>query len=488
MRFDNTYASLPAEFYSKQNPISVRTPKLLWVNEPLAEDLTIDLDWLNSNSGLGMCSGNHLPEGACPIAQVYSGHQFGHFSGQLGDGRALLLGELLSKDSRRFDLQLKGSGRTPYSRQGDGRSALGPVIRETIVSEGMYHLGIPTTRSLAVVSTGEKVYRNDLLPGGIMTRVASSHIRGGTFEYFATNQKFKSLRKLADYTIERHYPEILGSKQSYIDLLDAVMKKQAYLIASWLGVGFVHGVMNTDNFAVSGETLDFGPCAFMERYNPECTFSSIDHQGRYAYGNQSQMGLFNVTRFAECLLPLIDSNLKNAIYSVKETLKKYSVYFDQYWLQTMGAKLGLSEAREVDWSLIQEWLMILEENEIDFTVAFRSLSNLVIEADKDQDWLDHFQYKKRVKVWLDFWKSRLSIECKEAKQLQGKMNLCNPIYIPRNHLVERAIEEAVESNNLKPFRDYVQILKEPFKKQNIDSMYENPSTDVSKNYQTFCGT
>lgn len=473
--FNNSYIQLPKALYSNTAPTLVRQPELVVVNHQLAADLGLDVQALQSKEGVLELGGNKLPVGAEPIAQAYAGHQFGHFT-MLGDGRAVLLGEHLTEQGKRFDIQLKGAGRTPYSRRGDGRAALGPMLREYIISEAMHGLGIPTTRSLAVVKTGEAIIRESLLPGAILTRVADSHIRVGTFQFAAAQENVDLLRTLADYTIERHYPQIQNEENRYLALLREVIRRQAELISKWQLVGFIHGVMNTDNMAISGETIDYGPCAFMDTYDPATVFSSIDSQGRYAYGNQPYMALWNLARFAESLLPLLDEDEEQAMRLAETEIDKYSDLFSHSWLVGMRSKLGLFHEEKEDELLIKQLLEIMQKHRADYTNTFLALTfdkNVL----KGDEWAD----------WLKKWKERLSRQQESGEDVKRLMKANNPAIIPRNHRVEEALEAAVEQDDYEVMERLLKVLAHPYAHSVDQQEYQEVSLS-KKPYQTFCGT
>lgn len=483
--FDNSYARLPAAFYEKRAATKVSSPQLVLFNHALAKQLGLDAAALASDEGAAIFAGNQLPAGAEAIAQAYAGHQFGGFS-MLGDGRALLLGEQITANGERYDIQLKGSGPTVYSRRGDGRAALGPMLREYIISEAMHALGIPTTRSLAVVTTGEAVYREEALTGAVLTRVAASHIRVGTFQYAAGIPDLDAVQTLADYTIKRHFPELLGPElmdkaQPYHALLDAVIDRQASLIAKWMHVGFIHGVMNTDNMAISGETIDYGPCAFMDSYSPVTVFSSIDQQGRYAYGNQPHIALWNLTRFAECLLPLLNEDLEQAIPIAEEMLHGFQLKYHSYWLAGMRAKLGLFEEGAEDFTLFSDLLNCMHKHNLDYTNTFRDLATRAIEQSNVWQEVDF-------KDWHAKWQKRLEEQNANKEDAQKLMLASNPAVIPRNHLVEAALEAATAKGDLQPLEELLSVLATPFKELPEDSIYRMPAPASDKVYQTFCGT
>ena len=475
--FKNSYARLPEHFYTRQDPTQVPAPELIGVNADLAEELGIDTAWLESPAGLDVLSGNIVPEGAEPLAQVYAGHQFGGYTPRLGDGRAILLGEVLNQKGERRDIQLKGSGRTAFSRGGDGKSALGPVVREYIVSEAMHALGVPTTRALAAVTTGERVRRQEgPLAGGVFTRVASSHIRVGTFQYFYAQNDVDAVRVLADYTIERHYPEVADSPEPYLNFLRGVMQAQAELIAQWMSYGFIHGVMNTDNSAVSGETIDYGPCAFMDVFHPQCVFSSIDTGGRYAWGNQPNIGLWNMSRLAETLVPLIDEDMEKGVEKVEAVLAEFPTYFGQCYNSRFRKKLGLPDDGADE--LIKSGLGLLANQEVDFTLFFRHLT-LVAAGGDAAELTEMFAEQKPFLRWFEQWQELAS--CKE------QMVEVNPIFIPRNHRVEEAIQAAYVGNYA-PFHRLVEVLKNPFTECDTHYDLENPPLPEERVSETFCGT
>lgn len=485
--FSNSYAQLPPHFYHVQPPTSVAKPSLIKLNTVLAQQLGLDAEALGSEQGLQVLAGNCVPPGAACIALAYAGHQFGYFNPQLGDGRALLLGEVVDGNGKHWDIQLKGSGPTPYSRNGDGRSAMGPVVREYVVSEAMHALGINTTRALAAVSSGESVYRDGAIPGAVFTRVASSHIRVGTFEFLRAHGKRQSLRLLADYVIDRHYPQVKKSDDPYLVLLQVVIDAQIDLVASWMQLGFIHGVMNTDNTSISGETIDYGPCAFMEAYNPNTVFSSIDREGRYAYGNQASIALWNLSRFAESLLPLLDENNSKAVVKAEGALESFFHKFEACWLEKMARKVGLHQIQERDASLIQSLLDLMQAGEADFTLTFRRLSQC-IESD-DPALLGLFNgNSSAVQAWLNEWRQRLVQEGSDPATIEMKMNSANPLYIPRNHRIESVIGAAVNQGDYAPMEEMLQVLLAPFTEQQGMSRYADPAPVDSAPYKTFCGT
>ncbi len=486
--FDNTYARLPERFYARVSPTPVKAPRLIRVNENLAAQLGLDAEWLAGDEGVRVLAGNSVPETAEPISAVYAGHQFGTFVPRLGDGRAILLGELVGRDGVRRDVQLKGSGRTPYSRGGDGRAALGPVLREYVVGEAMAALGIPTTRALAAVTTGEAVIRETALPGAILTRVASSHVRVGTFEYFASRGDAEGVRLLADYVIARHYAEAARSERPYRALLDAVIRAQAELIARWMLVGFIHGVMNTDNMSVASETIDYGPCAFMDAYDPETVFSSIDLYGRYAYFRQPSIGGWNLTRFAECLLPLLADDTDAAVADAEEALAAYPPTFELAFQAGLRRKLGLLDEREGDAELVRDLLKAMAENGADFTLTFRRLCDAASVEGDESGVRSLFAEPSAYDEWAARWRRRLEQEPTGAAARRANMLKVNPAFIPRNHLVEAVIRAAEDEGDFAPFHELLEVLSNPFEDQPAFARYAEPPTENERVLQTFCGT
>jgi uncharacterized protein YdiU (UPF0061 family) len=486
--FQNSYTTLPAGFFARVAPTPVAEPRLIKLNRPLAVQLGLDPDHLGSPEGTEILAGKRLPDGADPIAMAYAGHQFGHFVPQLGDGRAILLGEVIDADGVRRDIQLKGSGPTPFSRRGDGRAALGPVLREYIVSEAMAALGIPTTRSLAAVMTGESVQRETLLPGAVLTRVASSHIRVGTFQYFAARDDTEGVRRLADHVIDRHYPHLAGAERPYHALLEAVIARQAELVARWLLVGFIHGVMNTDNTSVSGETIDYGPCAFMDHYDPAKVFSSIDEMGRYAYANQPRIALWNLTRLAECLLPLLSGQQDKAIEQAQATLGEFVEKFDTAYQAGLRSKLGLFTARDEDRALAQDFLDAMAKNQADFTPTFRRLSDAALNPAADSEVRQLFADPATYDEWAARWRQRISEEPQSPAERQAAMRAVNPVFIPRNHLIEAVIEAAVSSDDFEPFEEMLKVLSKPYEDQPAFARYAQAPEPHQRVLQTFCGT
>jgi serine/tyrosine/threonine adenylyltransferase len=486
--FENTYAALPASFFARVAPTPVASPRLVKLNRPLALNLGLDPDRLASPEGTEILAGKRVPDGADPIAMAYAGHQFGHFVPQLGDGRAILLGEVIDADGVRRDIQLKGSGPTPFSRRGDGRAALGPVLREYIVSEAMAALGIPTTRSLAAIVTGERVMRETALPGAVLTRVASSHIRVGTFQYFAARGDTEGVRRLADHVIDRHYPEAANDDRPYHALLKGVVARQASLVARWLLVGFIHGVMNTDNTSISGETIDYGPCAFMDHYDPATVFSSIDEQGRYAYANQPRIALWNLTRLAECLLPLFSDVQDTAIAEAQAVLEGFAERFDSAYQAGLRSKLGLFTARDGDPALAQDLLDAMAENQADFTLTFRRLSDAAQDPDDDREVRQLFADPAAYDDWAARWRKRISDEPQDAAARRTAMRGVNPAFIPRNHRIEAVIEAAVNRDDFAPFEELLAVLSKPYEDQPSLSAYAEPPEPHQRVLKTFCGT
>jgi len=475
--FDNSYARLPDRFYARQDPVPVAAPRLIALNTALADLLGLDAKALAEPDGVAILAGNKIAPGSLPIAMAYAGHQFGHFTPQLGDGRANLLGEVIGRDGVRRDIQLKGAGRTPFSRGGDGRAALGPVLREYVVSEAMAALGIPTTRSLAAVFSGEPVQREQMQPGAVLTRVASSHIRVGSFQYFAARGDVEGLRLLADCAMARHYPQA----GSYLAFLDAVVGAQAFLVAQWLLIGFIHGVMNTDNCSIAGETIDYGPCAFMEAYDAGTVFSSIDHYGRYAYANQPKIALWNLSRLAETLLPLIDPDQEKALPQAEAVLMQFGPRFEDAYLGGLRRKIGLSGTHGGDDSLTQDFLKLLAEHGVDFTQGFRALAA----AADGELWVRAlFGDGSDFDRWAARWRQRRE----QGAALDGAaLRLINPIYIPRNHLIAAAIT-AAEAGDFTPFEELCAVLRHPFDEQPGRERYARPAEEHERVQVTFCGT
>ncbi|WP_117195423.1 protein adenylyltransferase SelO [Rhizobium terrae] len=484
-QFDNSYARLPERFFASVYPEPVEGPKLLKFNEELARELGIEADFSDPARLAAILAGNVVPPGAMPIAMAYAGHQFGNFVPQLGDGRAILLGEVVDGRGTRRDIQLKGAGPTPFSRRGDGRAALGPVLREYIVSEAMHALGVPATRALAAVATGEPVYRDHVEQGAVFVRVAASHVRVGTFQFFAARGDNDGVKLLADYVIGRHYPELAGSGNPYHLLLRAMARRQAGLIAQWMGIGFIHGVMNTDNMTISGETIDFGPCAFLDEYNPMKVFSSIDEMGRYAYRNQPGIGQWNIARLAECLLPLLDSDEDKAVDMANAVLKEFGERFQKAWLGVFQSKIGLALEADGDGELVQELLAAMHEGEADFTLAFRRLADAA--EGRDDGFLACFKAPARPREWLDRWRERLAEEALSAEARAAAMRRCNPAVIPRNHRVEEAIASA-NYGDFSVFERLLEALEKPFEERPDFAEFMTPPTPEERVMRTFCGT
>ncbi|MBC2723572.1 YdiU family protein [Desulfosporosinus sp.] len=477
---DNSYARLPKLMFTSLKPTAVQSPKLIILNEPLALTLGLNLQELGSKDGVAVLAGNQVPEGSSPLAQAYAGHQFGHFA-MLGDGRALLLGEQITPQGERVDIQLKGSGRTPYSRGGDGRAALGPMLREYIISEAMHALGIATTRSLAVVTTGESVFRETALPGAILTRVAASHLRVGTFQYVANWGSVEDLRALADYTLQRHFPEVDDVENPYLSLLKEVIKRQAGLIANWQIVGFIHGVMNTDNMVLSGETIDYGPCAFMDIYDPATVFSSIDVQGRYAYGNQPSIAGWNLARFAETLLPLLHVNEEQAVKIAQEAISNFTELYNCNWLTGMRRKLGLFNEESKDESLIEDLLSMMKKYRADYTNTFRALT-----FDRLED--TALFGTKEFSQWLELWHARLGRQQEPQASSHQLMRNSNPAIIPRNHRVEAALDSAVKHGDYSVMEKLLKVLSSPYAHSPEQEDYSALPELLTQPYRTFCGT
>ncbi|MCG6940030.1 MAG: YdiU family protein [Thiohalocapsa sp.] len=495
--FEHSYAALPEHFYAPIDPAPVRKPLLLRLNQALVEELGLDADWLAGPDGVAMLAGNRLPATARPIAMAYAGHQFGQFVPSLGDGRAILLGEVIDRAGRRRDVQLKGAGRTPFSRSGDGRAVLGPVLREYILGEAMQGLGIPTTRALAIVATGEPVFRERPEPGAILTRVAASHIRVGTFEYFARRGDIEAVRTLADHLIRRHYqtlrePDLAGG-EPYAHLLAAIATRQGELIARWLLVGFIHGVMNTDNMALSGETIDYGPCAFMDEYDPNQVYSSIDHFGRYAYGQQPSIGLWNLTQLANCLLPLLDDDIEEAKTKAHSALDAYGKAFAPAYYGGLRAKIGLIDQpgsdQSADDDLVQDLLGRMAAHRADFTNTFRLLSDVTLEDPTDLEPVRHgFTDPTAFDAWAKQWRNRLAQQHETDTERQTRMRALNPAFIPRNHRVQEVIDAATERGDLEPLEQLLAVVSRPYDEHPSLAAYRNPPEPHEVVQQTFCGT
>ncbi len=478
-KFNNTYSKLPKNLLSKIQPLPVKAPKVIIFNQNLSKELNLDFSQVDKKELALIFSGNQLPAGSESISQAYAGHQFGYFT-ILGDGRAHVIGEHIAKDKKRYDIQFKGSGKTPYSRNADGRAALGPMLREYLISESMHKLGVPTTRSLAVVETGEKIIREEILEGAILTRVASSHIRVGTFQYALISKEKKNLKTLLDYTINRHYPEIIGSNNPALELLKTVSQKQIELITNWMRIGFVHGVMNTDNMTISGETIDYGPCAFMDNYDPNTVFSSIDVQGRYAFFNQPLIAIWNLERFAETLISLIDDNQENAINKASEVIKYFSDRYQDVWLEMMRKKLGIIGKDENDKELIIDLLKWMHEYRVDYTNTFCHL-------------MDKLTYKNKIYenekfiIWKKKWEKRRELNNNSFANSLKIMSNNNPLIIPRNNFVEEALNFATKNNDLSKIHDLLKIMKNPYNYSDNIINFQKPGNSEKK-YTTYCGT
>jgi len=498
-RFDNSFARELPGFYEPWQPAAVPAPRLLFLNHSLAAELGLDVTSLDGSAGAAMFAGNTLPDGAEPLAQAYAGHQFGGFSPQLGDGRALLLGEVIDRQGRRRDIAYKGSGRTPFARRGDGKAAVGPMLREVLVGEAMHALGIPTTRALAVAATGEPVHRENALPGAVLTRVAASHIRVGTFEFYASRGDVERLRKLAEYTIARHDRSLVAAPEPFLALLRAVAERQSALVAQWMNVGFIHGVMNTDNMTLSGETIDYGPCAFMEAYNPAAVFSSIDHEGRYAFGNQPEIARWNLARLAETLLPLLSDDPGEAVAMATEVIDAFPAQYRRHLLRGQRAKLGLRRGETYDDSadvaLAEEWLTLLSTEQVDFTLGWRRLADAA--AGDEAPLRALFADARAPDPWLARWRARCASEGDGAERgsatagIERSRAMCsvNPWVIPRNHRVEEALAAASDKGDLAPFERLLRALRQPYDERDESARYAEPApAAVTACYRTFCGT
>jgi len=483
-QFNNSYVQLPERFFARQAPVPVASPALIRVNHELAGLLGIDPAWLESEEGINTIAGNHVPAGADPIATVYAGHQFGSFNPRLGDGRAILLGEVIGSDGERYDVQLKGSGITPFSRNGDGRAPLGPILREYLVSEAMAALGVATSRTLAAVTTGEGVYREQRLPGGVLIRVAKSHIRIGTFQYFASTQDLDGLQLLIDHVIARHYPEVLGADNQVLGLFEKISQQLAELVAHWQAVGFIHGVMNTDNMLLSGETIDFGPCAFMDGYDSGAVYSSIDHGSRYAYRNQPAITQWNLACLGQSLLPLIADDEAAATEAAQTVLNRFPDFYMNIYFDRMRDKFGLGEKRDEDEALMQEFLDLLESGRHDFTLAFRRLADIAADGDEVSAL---FTFPESFNSWIERWQQRCAQESPGAEQRQARMRAVNPVFIARNHLVEQALTDAYKGD-FALFHRLHERLHQPFVYAAQDAAVAIPPQPHEIVQQTFCGT
>jgi|MEHZ01.5.fsa_nt_MEHZ011466857.1_1 uncharacterized protein YdiU (UPF0061 family) len=483
--FDNTYARELEELVVAWQPDEVPAPSLVVMNSKLAQELGVDTDKLDGSTGASMLAGNTVPDGATPVAMVYAGHQFGGYSPRLGDGRAVLLGEIIDRNGQRRDLHLKGSGRTPLSRGGDGKATLGPMLREFVIAEAMHALGVPTTRALAVAVTGEEIAREGMEPGAVLTRVASSHLRVGTFEYSARAGDDDAFKKLVDYSIERHYRQVLDAEQPYLAFFEAVLDKQAALIAQWMLLGFIHGVMNTDNVTISGEGIDYGPCAFMDRFDPATVFSSIDHAGRYAYGNQPRITTWNLARLAETLVSLVDDDFDVAAEALTCALNEFDDRYRSHWLTGMRAKLGIVVAQQSDGDFFDELLSLMQTEHLDYTSTFRSLATLL----RDQAAEPVFGAENLIAAhWVTRWRARLDAQGTDVGQVADSMDAVNPAYIPRNHLVDQALAAATEGD-LTRFEELLGVVTDPFIERSGLERFAEPAPDgFEKGFRTFCGT
>jgi serine/tyrosine/threonine adenylyltransferase len=489
--FENSYARLPEKFYARIAPTPVPAPRLVKLNLELAGRLGLDSVELASPEGVEVLAGSRVAAGSEPLAMAYAGHQFGNFVRQLGDGRANLLGEVIGRDGVRYDIQLKGAGRTPFSRNGDGRAALGPVLREYIVSEAMAAFGVPTTRALAAVTTGQAVFRETALPGAVLTRVATSHLRVGSFQYFFAQGDIDGVRTLADYAIARHYPEAMHASRHYRALLDGVIARQGQLVAQWMLLGFIHGVMNTDNTSISGETIDYGPCAFMEAYDPRTVFSSIDHQGRYAYSNQPHAMHWNLTRLAETLLPLLveeEGSDEAGLASAHEALEKFAVHFETARDAGMRRKLGFTQEHEEDARLVEDLLKRMAENRADYTLTFRKLCDAAAGSEGNQGVRALFADPAAFDAWESVWRRRLAKEPIAPEDRAAQMRRVSPAFIPRNHIVESALQAAIEQEDFQPFEELLEVLAHPYEDVPGKERYAVPARPEEYVRQTFCGT
>ncbi len=487
--FDNSYAQLPDRFFDRQSPTAVSRPGLIRVNHALAKELGIDPSWLASPEGIEVLAGNRLPTGAEPIATAYAGHQFGNWNPQLGDGRAILLGELIAPDGERYDLQLKGAGRSRYSRGGDGRAPIGPVLREYIVSEAMAVLGVPTTRSLAAVTTGDRVMRSIAEPGAIIARIARSHIRIGTCQYFSAKNDLEGLRLLLEHAIQRHYPAAKVAANPALAMLQNVVSRQAQLIAKWQQLGFIHGVMNTDNMLLSGETIDYGPCAFIDNYDPDMVFSSIDHAGRYAFSNQPGIGYWNLGALAQALLPVLNDDPDQAVAMAQHAIDGYKPLYRKAYHNGMASKIGITHYLDDDEALIEELLTTMAEQGADFTLTFRRLAELAHPQPDDAAGISSFfDLGPAFQAWLARWQQRTAADPMTVEQRRETMLAVNPVYIPRNHLVQEVIVAAIDDGDLKPFHQLLEILAQPCTYHREHQRYAMPPRQEQVVRQTFCGT
>ena len=487
-KFYNSYSKLPKGFYEKTIPEPVKNPTLIYINEGLLDFLNLDAKFMKTIEAQSVFSGNLIPIGAEPIALAYAGHQFGHFVPVLGDGRAILLGEIFASDKTKKDVQLKGSGQTVFSRNGDGRAPLGAILREYLISEALHFLDIPSTRVLAVVNSGEYINREVLTNSGILTRISSGHVRVGTFEYFAYRNDYKSVKILTDYVIKRNFPDIKNSKKKYTKFLHRVMTLQAKLVAKWTNNGFIHGVMNTDNVSICGETIDYGPCAFMDHYNPQQVFSYIDVHGRYSYENQSKITLWNLSKLGESMIKIIDDNEKKSLSQIINVLEEYSEKFNAYLLHGLKNKMGFNITKEGDKQLFNDFLLVLYKENIDYTQAFRYLSSILKDLNNEKKFLLLFRNKRTAKNWLDKWKNRILCEKSSPLKISSQMQLCNPCYIPRNHIVDKAIKLVELKNDYSLFDQVLTLIKKPFQEKENGTFLFMPPSKKEKIKNTFCGT
>lgn len=485
INFENTFHNLKNDFYENVVPSIPPNPELITYNKNLAKSLNVDLKWLESTEGLKCFTGSKVMKNSNPLSMVYAGHQFGNWVPRLGDGRAILLGELIDNNNERWDIQLKGSGLTPFSRNGDGKAVLGPILREYLISHAMNCLGVPTTLALTIAKTGENIRREKNLPGAIITRVAKSHIRVGTFQYFASQGKYELIKDLSDYVINRHFPEIDGNKNKYFDLFRCVLRKQAKLISKWMSIGFIHGVMNTDNCSIIGDTIDYGPCAFMDNYKKDTVFSSIDTFGRYAFKNQPIICQWNLVQLANCLLPLFSNNKEKNIQMAQNEIDKFYQLYENFWSEELNNKLGFRIKDKNDTSLVKELFEIMENDNLDFTITFSSLS--LIFKNKKNSLLNYNNNSEGFKKWVLKWKSRLTKEKQSKIDIEESLRNNNPFIIPRNHLVEEAIKDA-NYNNFEKFHKLFDLVSNPFKFDEGNHKYHTPPEFINNNYKTFCGT
>ena len=487
-KFDNSYVKLPTGFYEKSRPKPVKNPTLVYLNENLANFLNLDIRSIETLEAKMVFSGNRIPVGAEPISMAYAGHQFGHFVPKLGDGRAILLGEILASDNKKRDVQLKGSGITGFSRNGDGRAPLGAVLREYLISEALHHLDIPSTRVLAVVNSGEFIEREARVSSGILTRISLSHVRVGTFEYFAYKNDYESVKILANYVIKRNFPDIKNSKDKFRKFFHRVMNLQANLVAKWTNNAFIHGVMNTDNVSICGETIDYGPCAFMDHYNPQQVYSYIDFHGRYSYENQSKITLWNLSKLGECLVKVMDEDEKKSTSQIINILEEYSEKFNYYFLEGLKSKMGIKTSKEGDKKLFNDFFLMLYKEKVDYTQAFRYLSLFFTDSTIEEKFLLQFHNKIQAKNWLNKWKQRILSEKSSLTSISNNMQLCNPCYIPRNHIVDKAIRLIEVNNDYSIFNKILNLIKKPFQESKDGLFLSSPPSSAEKIKNTFCGT